>query len=232
MSQLKPILNVNSNFERGNTDGFTENLTSATAAFLDRQEDRINPKRRVFPNMVGLTEPAGSLPAYATGALLKSRSDYILNGRFSRRYSIASGGDIELIMEADPNVPVDPGMVVSVDWVYRYTGAPAVFTMEIRVSNAAAVAVGYAVLPAGAPRYVPGNEFNYVWQVAHENVNIGDTNQAPINDWQRIGFSVEIPMEAAFLTPTARLTGPASATVLDVGEFSVQALDSVVHAGG
>ncbi len=210
MSQGRLILNVNSNFERGNTNGFGETLTSAVGSFLDRQDPRSNPKRRVFPN------------------LLKSRSDYILNGRFSRRYSIASGGDIVVVAET---IPVEPGMKVSVDLVYRYNGAPAVFTMEINGSDAVGK-IAFATLPTDAPRYVPGNQFSYSWDGTSGVVDLKDTNQNSVDYWARIGFAVEIPTGVIQMDPTLSLTGPASATVLDVGEFSVQALDSVIHAGG
>ena len=214
MSQLKPILNVNSNFERGNTDGFTEVLSvGATGSFLDRQDERGNPKRQVFTH------------------LLKSRSDYIFNGRFSRRYSIDAAGDIELVMGADPTVAVEPGMVVAVDLVYRYDGTPAVFTMQIIASDG--VTPLHAVQPAEAVvPYSPGRPFSYIWDATPGTVDLKDPNQGPTELWTRIGFTVEIPMSVNFLNPTLALTGPASATVLDVGEFSVQALDSVIHAGG
>ncbi len=214
MSQIKPILNVNSNFEYGDTTGFTEVMTGATGAFLDRQDERGNERRQVFP------------------PLLKSRSGYVLNGRFSRRYSIASGGDLSVRMGADPTIAVAPGMIVSVGLVYRYNGAPAVFTMELRISNAAGTPVAYAFLDASKPRYVPGNEFSYQLQVGTANIDLKDVTQSPTNYWKRLGFTVEIPAEAAFMNPEMALTGPASATVLDVGEFNMQAQDSVIHAGG
>ena len=209
MSQLKQILNVNSNFERGNTNGFTETLTGATGSFLDRRDDRINPKRQVFT------------------PLLKSRSDYIFNGGFSRRYSIASGGDIELVMGADPTVPVEPGMLLAVGLVYRYDDTPAVFTLDI-LAGATPL---HAVPAAGEAPNTPGEPFSYTWEAAGV-ITLNDANQGPTELWTRIGFTVEIPMGVNFLNPTLALTGPASATVLDVGEFSLQALDSLIHAGG
>lgn len=226
MSQLKPILNVNSNFERGNTNGFTEGLTSATASFLDRRDARINPKRRAFPNIQ--VEGTPGLPAYQTGNLLKSRSDYIFNGRFSRRYTIASGGDITLSADA---IPVQPGMKVSVDLVYRYNNTPAVFTMEISGSDASGK-IAYVVRPASPPRYAPGNEFVYDWQGTTGSVNLRDGNEVAQNRWTRLGFSIEIPLAVVQIDPLVSLTGPASQTLLDVGELSVQALDSVIHATG
>ena len=209
MSQLKQILNVNSNFERGNTDGFAETLTDATGSFLDRRDDRINPKRRVFT------------------PLLKSRSDYIFNGRFSRRYSILADGDIVLAMGDDPTVPVEPGMLVAVGLVYRYDATPAIFNLDI-LAGAAPL---HAVPPAGEAPNTPGEPFSYTWEAAGV-IGLRDVNQGPTELWTRIGFTVEIPMSVNFLNPTLALTGPASATVLDIGEFSVQALDSLIHAGG
>jgi hypothetical protein len=213
MAQTRPILNVNSNFERGNIDGFTEDLTSATATFLDRRDDRKNPKRAVFP------------------AQFKA-SNYIHNGRFARRYSIASGGEVNLTMGADPTIAVDPGMVITVGLVYRYNSAPAVFAMEIRISNAAGDPIAYVFLDSARPRYVPGNPFPYQLQVGATAVDLKDVNQDPTDYWERLGFTIEIPAEAAFMNPLMALTGPASATILDVGEFSMQPLDDRIHAGG
>lgn len=216
MSQLKPILNVNSNFELADpatptvVTGFTETLSAGvTGSFLDRQDERGNPKRKVFTQ------------------LLKSRSDYIFNGRFSRRYSIVASGDIDLAMGATPTVPVAPGMVVAVGLVYRYNDTPVTFTLDILAG-----ATPLHAVPAGgeAPN-TPGEPFPYTWETAGV-ITLNDANQGPTELWTRIGFTVEIPPEVAFINPTLVLVGPASATVLDVGEFSVQALDSVIHAGG
>ncbi len=208
----RPFLNRNQNFQLGTTVGFTENLTSATGTFLNRLDPRDFPARRVFPNKTQST-------------------DYILNGGFSRRYSIASSGDVELVMEADPKVAVDPGMTMSIGLVRRYNATPAVETMEIRCSDAGGTPVAYAVLSVGA-RHVAGKSFVYEWQLASGNINLRDANQPAFEYWTGIGFQVDIPLEATFLTATYRLTSPASATVLDVGEFSIVALDSIITAIG
>lgn len=221
MSQLKPILNRNSNFERGNTDGFTEGLTSATGSFLDVRDDRKNPKRQVFPNLTGL--PFGS-----TGQLLKSQSDYVLNGRFSRRYTIASGGDIALSADA---IPVQAGMKVAVDLVYRYDNTPAIFSLEISGSDASGK-IAYVIPHPGAAPNTPGEGFIYTWESSQGVITLNDANQGATNLWTRIGFSVEIPLAVIRIDPIVALTGPASATHLDVGELSVQALDSIITATG
>jgi hypothetical protein len=208
MAQLKPILNVNSNFERGNTDGFTESLTGVAGAFLDRRDDRINPKRRVI-------EP-----------LLKSRSAYIFNGRFSRRYTIAAAGDFELQMDT---VPVEPGQIVTVGLVWRSNDVPAVFSLRLEGG-----ATPVFVSPQNGGIYLPGEAFSYIWQTTTDVIDLTEptaTEALPL--WQRIGFTVEIPMEVAVFDPHLLVTGPAQESVFDVGEFSVQGqLSENIHAGG
>lgn len=208
MSQLKPILNVNSNFERGNTDGFTESLTGVAGAFLDRQDDRINPKRQVIT------------------PLMKSRSAYIFNGRFSRRYTIDAAGDFELAMDT---VPVEPGQLVTVGLVWRSNDVPAVFNLRLEGG-----ATPVFVSPQTPGIYLPGEAFSYTWETTTDVIDLTEptaTEALPL--WQRIGFTVEIPMEAAVFDPILLVTGPAQESVFDVGEFSVQGqLLENIHAGG
>jgi len=222
MSQGRLILNVNSNFERGNTDGFTEVLTGVAGSFLDRQDARINPKRQVIT------------------PLLKSRSDYIFNGRFSRRYSLDAGGDFTLEMDA---TPVQPGMVVSIDIVFRTDSPGEGDGAQIRLDgllldastiNASRDLGNPPFVPLDSPiLYAPGNPFNYTWQAAADLVDLTGDDTPPLELWYHLGFSVEIPQGCVSLDPIFFYAGQAAAAnVVDVGQFSIQALDSRIHAGG
>lgn len=216
MSQLKQILNVNSNFERGNTDGFTEGLTGATGDFLDRRDARINPKRQVFP------------------PLLKSRSDYIFNGRFSRRYSLDAGGSFTLEMDA---TPVEPGMVVSVDIIFRTDspgeGTGARLRIDALLDDATTINAVRDVSDTAPLLHLPGNQFNYTWQVTGDPIEITAVDSPPLELWYHVGLTVEIPQGCVSLDPIFLYVGQAAAAnVVDVGQFSIQALDSRIHAGG
>lgn len=207
MSQLKPIININSNFERGNAVGFVEGGSAAgDAILLDRRDDRLNPKRRVFPQ------------------LLKSRSDYIYNGRFSRRYPIPTGGNITITMNS---VPVRPGMIITFGLVFRQDYAP-----NVTIGNAPRVALtgdlsGGGTMTANpvkgiTERTIAGEPWSYIWEAAATSVALLDplTGQ-PI--WYRIGFTMECPMEMETFTPVVRNNGPAAGLGnFDVGEISLQ----------
>jgi hypothetical protein len=175
---------------------------------LDRRDDRINPKRRVI-------QP-----------LLKSRSAYIFNGRFSRRYTIDAAGDFILTMDT---VPVEPGQIVTVGLVWRSNDVPAVFNLRIEGG-----ATPVYVSPQTEGINLPGEPFSYIWQTTLDAIGLTEpTGIEPLPLWQRIGFTVEIPMEVSVLDPILLVTGPAQESVFDVGEFSVQGqLSENIHAGG
>ncbi len=216
MSQIKPILNVNSNFEFGDTTGFTEGGAGVTGSFLDRQDERGNEKRQVFP------------------PLMKSRSDYIFNGRFSRRYSIAGGGNLTLEMDA---TPVDPGMMVSIDIIFRTDspgeGTGAQIRLDGLLDDATTINAVRDISATAALLHSPGNPFNYTWQAAADTIDLTGDDTPPLDLWYHVGFTVEIPQGCVSLDPIFLYLAQAAAdNVVDVGQFSIQALDSRIHAGG
>lgn len=212
----KPYLNVNQFFQRGNTDGFSEAGSAAAAAqFLDRRHPREDLRRRVFPSA------------------LKS-SDYIYNGRYSRRYTIGAGENITVTMDS---APVQPGMIITCAVQFRINfesiSSANVPRLELTGSLAGGGTLTAQQTPVGGSTPIAvGVPFNYLWDAATTSMRL--TGLQPVNagiPWYGVAFTMEIPPLMTTFGPILRANGPSAGSgEFDLGEFSLQAQLSVDQA--
>ena len=220
MSQTRPIINRNYNFESFTgalPDAFT--VASATGPTLQllRTDPREHPLRRVFPKK------------------FKS-SDYIFDGPGSFRWQAAAADSLTVDIV---DLPVEPGMIVSVVFVYRVDQDLSSFSLVVNPKTAVggsnlAVLVKPTDPPlqisataASAERDVPGMPVKYNFRPTGQITFGLESNLY----WTRYGTSFRIP-SGAFALDLQIAADSVGATNFDLGEFRVEALDSLMLAQG
>ena len=232
MAQLKPILNKNSNFTNWTSPTvpavFTLTGTTANVRQLNRQDNRRDPKRQWFPKQL-------------------KASDYIFDGANSFGWFGTSGQSISVATE---EVPVTPGMLLSMVVAFKWNPSLEKLTVRVRFRDSAAADVAYveqdnvrnpyAPSPEATISNLPGRPAVFRFSATTpETVQLRGTEASegifPSEYWKRYGVSgVHVPSRAATVSVEASASASPSAatTFVALGEIRVEAEDSHIHAGG
>ena len=224
--QLKPILNGNSNFDQwsaGNPTIYSVAAANGDVHQLNRHDQRSHPQRAVFPKK------------------MKS-SDYVFDGNNSFRFTDGGAGTGTLTLST-PQVPVEPGQLISCAFAYRFTGVAALsLSIPLRdaIAGSTIAAINQEVwepFMATPERMIQGNPGTVALDAAPPVSNIplvvGGEDGGGVLYWTRYGITARMPMgvrsyQAAFsMTFVAKLGAS-----FDAGEIRIEVQEGRTHAGG